>query len=157
MWMWIFVEISIYHTFIASLQIILWNENFQINHMVSKHGSYYVKWHFNIPSTFIKIKNHVNFFWNIFVFFGTLDLFPQIYSNLPLYNMKWNNLFSNFLPMLYYNIIWKKKLKIFQRFEVKHIQTCTSMESSTMWHPKGVHHSVLSPCCCSWLWCTFYF
>jgi hypothetical protein len=28
---------------------------------------------------------------------------------------------------------------------VGYIQTCTSLESSTMWHPKGDHHSVLSP------------
>jgi hypothetical protein len=26
-------------------KVIFWSENFQINHMVSKHGSYYVKWH----------------------------------------------------------------------------------------------------------------
>jgi len=27
------------------LKIIFWDENFQISHMVSKHGSKYVKWH----------------------------------------------------------------------------------------------------------------
>jgi len=33
----------IYHIFVDFN--FFWNENFQINHMVSKHGSYYVKWH----------------------------------------------------------------------------------------------------------------
>jgi hypothetical protein len=82
---------------------------------------------------------------NVFEYTCTLHLFSQIYSNLPLYKMKWNNLFSNLLPRLYSNIIWKIIVKIFQKFEVGYIQTCTSLESNTMWHPKGGHWSVLSP------------
>jgi hypothetical protein len=55
MWMWLLVKISIYHTFIASLlkKLVFWNEKFQINHMVSKHGSYYVK---NILKIFQKLE-----------------------------------------------------------------------------------------------------
>jgi hypothetical protein len=30
----------------------------------------------------------------------------------------------------------KNIVKIFQKFEVGYIQTCTSLESNTMWHPK---------------------
>jgi hypothetical protein len=47
MWMWLFVKILIYHTFIASLlkKLIFWYENFQINHMVFKHDLNYMKWH----------------------------------------------------------------------------------------------------------------
>jgi hypothetical protein len=33
----------IYHIFAE--KFISWNENFQINHMTSKHGSNYVKWY----------------------------------------------------------------------------------------------------------------
>jgi hypothetical protein len=36
----------IYHIFVE--KIIFWNENFLINHMVSKHGSNYMKWHGSI-------------------------------------------------------------------------------------------------------------
>jgi hypothetical protein len=43
-------QIFNYHTFIASLRkkLNFWNEKFQINHMVSKHDSNYVKWHGSI-------------------------------------------------------------------------------------------------------------
>jgi hypothetical protein len=37
--------------------------------------------------------------------------------------------------------LWKS----FKILKVGYIQTCTSLESSTMWHPKEGHHSVLSP------------
>jgi hypothetical protein len=93
-----------------------------------------------IPSTFIKIKNHLNFF-GIYFFFGyigTLHLFPQIYSNFPLYKMKWNSFFTNLLPRLYFNIICKSIVKFFQKFEVRYTQTCMPLESSTIWHPKGI-------------------
>jgi len=36
-------------------------------------------------------------------------------------------------------------MKLFQKFEVGYIQTCTTLESNTMWHPKGGHRNVLSP------------
>jgi hypothetical protein len=95
---------------------------------------------FNLPSTFIKIQNHLNVFWNICVFeyIGTLHLFSQIYSNLPLYKMKWNSFFPNILLMLYFNILYKNIVKFFQKFEVGYTQTCTPLENSIMWHPKGV-------------------
>jgi len=67
---------------------------------------------------------------------GTLHLFPQIYSNLPLYKMKWNIFLNNILRKLYSNIICKNIVKIFQKFEVGYTQTCTSLESSIMLHPK---------------------
>ncbi len=43
-------QFSIYHTFITSLlkKLILYNENCQINHIISKHGSNYVKGHGSI-------------------------------------------------------------------------------------------------------------
>ncbi len=53
----------------------------------------------------------------------------------------WNKIvffFSNFLPRLYFNIICKNIMKIFQKFEVGYTQTCTSLESSTMWHFRRV-------------------
>ncbi len=40
--------------------------------------------------------------------------------------------FFNILPRLYPNIIFKKIVKIFQKFDVGYIQTCTSLESNTM-------------------------
>ncbi len=80
----------------------------------------------------------------VFECIGTLHLFPQIYSNLPIHKMKWNSFLSNLLPKLYSNIICKNIVNIFQQFEVGHTQTCTSLESSTMWHPKRGHHSVFS-------------
>jgi hypothetical protein len=46
--------------------------------------------------------------------------------------------------MLYFNIIWKNIVKFFQKFEVGHIQACTPLEGSIMWHPKGGHHNVFS-------------
>jgi hypothetical protein len=59
--------------------------------------------------------------------------------------MKSNNMFFNILPRLYSNIICKNLVKLFQKIEVVYIQTCTSLESRTIWHPKGGHRSVLSP------------
>jgi hypothetical protein len=53
-------------------------------------------------------------------------LFPQIYSNLSLYKMKWNKLFYHILLRLYSNIIYKNIVKVFQTFKVGYIQTCTS-------------------------------
>ncbi len=64
--------------------------------------------------------------------------FSQIYSNLSFYDMKWNIFFFNILPRLYSNIICKNLVKIFENFEMGYTQTCTSLESSTMQHPKGV-------------------
>jgi hypothetical protein len=55
--------------------------------------------------------------------------------------MKWRKKKIHFLPRLNSNIIRKNIVKIFQKFEVKY----TSLESGTMWHPKGDHYSVLSP------------
>jgi hypothetical protein len=149
MWMWFLVKILIYHTFIAFLlkKLIFWDENLQITHMVSKHCSYYVKWHGSIYLQFsIKIKNHLNYFLSIFVFLSTCTLhsFSQIYYNLSFYKMKLI-FFSNLLPKLYFNIICKNIVNFFWKFEVGYIQTCTSLESNTMWHPKGGHRSVLSP------------
>ncbi len=80
----------------------------------------------------------------VFEYTNTLHSFPQIYSDLPLYKMKWNSFFFNLLPRLYSNIICKNIVKIFQKFEMGYTQTCTSLESSKMWHPKGGHCNVLS-------------
>jgi len=101
---------------------------------------------FNILSTFTKTKNHLNCFWLYlcFKYIGILHLFSQIYSNLSLYKMKWNSSFFNLLLRLYSNIIYKNNVIFFWKFEVGYIQTCSSLESSTMWHPKGGHCSMLS-------------
>jgi hypothetical protein len=74
----------------------------------------------------------------VFEYKDTLHSFPQIYSNLALYNMKWNSFFLIFLPRLYFNIICKNIVKFFQKFEVRYTQTCTSLKSSTMWQFKRV-------------------
>jgi hypothetical protein len=81
----------------------------------------------------------------IFEIHKPLHLFLQIYSNLSLYEMKWNNFFSNILFRLYIFKICKNIAKFFQKFEVKYIQTCTPFQSSTMWHSKGGHYNVFSP------------
>jgi len=136
----------IYHIFVEKNHFLKWN--FQINHMVSKtwFKQYQMTW-VNIPSTFIKIKSFKLFLEYICVFEYTdiLHSFSQMYFNLPLYKMKWNNIFSNILLRLYSNIICEKIVKIFQKFEMGYIQTCTSWENSIMWQPKGGPHSVLSP------------
>jgi len=89
---------------------------------------------FTILLTFIKIKNHLNHFGSTFVFFNTsiLHSFPQIYSNLSLYK---EIVFSNILLRLYFNIICKNFVKIFQKFEAGYIQICTFLKHST---PKWV-------------------
>ncbi len=62
-WMWLFVKFSIYHTFITSLlkKLIFLNEKFK-KLITSKYLNMVqtcdMIW-FNIPSTFIKIKNHI--------------------------------------------------------------------------------------------------
>jgi hypothetical protein len=100
-----------------------WNENFQINHMVCKHGSKYVKWHG--PLTFTKTKSFKCFleYIRVFEYISTLHLFPEIYSNFPFYKMKWNSFFFNILLKLRSNIICKYIAKLFQKCEVGFIQT----------------------------------
>jgi hypothetical protein len=107
----------IYHTFIVTLLFKKeLNENFQISHIISKHGSNYVKWHDSIylQLSFKLFSEYIC----VFECPCTLNLFPQIYSNLPLYKMKWNIVFFNILPRLHSNIICKNIVKIFQKFEV---------------------------------------
>jgi hypothetical protein len=102
-----------------------------------------MKW-FYISSTFIKIKNHLNCFWSIFVFLNTHVHYIHFHKCIPISHfIKWNGFFSNLLPRLYSNIICKNIVKIFQKLEVGYIQTCTSFKSTTMWHPKGGHCNVL--------------
>ncbi len=108
---------------------------------------------FNIPSTFIKTKNHLNFFWSIFVLLSTQVHYICFHKHTSISHfMKWNSFFLNFLPRLYSTIICKNIMKIFQKFEVGYIQTCTSLENNTMWHPKRGHCSVLSP----WIACNLH-
>ncbi len=83
-------------------------QNFNLSHIyhIFAEKTHFLKWKFSnesdgiqtwfmlcemtwsdTPSTFINTKNHLNFFWNIFVVFeytSTLHLFSQTYSNLPL-------------------------------------------------------------------------
>jgi len=103
---------------------------------------------FNIPLIFNKnLKSFKLFFEYICVFEYTCTIhsFSQIYSNLPFYKIKLNIYFLNLLPKLYSNTICKHIVKIFWKFEAGYIQTCTSLESNTMWHLEGGHCNVLSP------------
>jgi hypothetical protein len=136
----------IYHIFVLKTHFLRWKFTNYSHGIQTWFILCEMTW-FNILITFIETQNHLNCFWNIFVFLSTkvhYIRFHRIYSNLPLYKMKWF-FFLNLLPRLYSNIICKKIMKIFQKFEVGYTQTCTSLESSTMWHPKGRHYSVLSP------------
>ncbi len=103
-----------------------------------------VQYNFNFHKTFFKTLLFLEYIC-VFEYTCTLHLFPQIYSNLPFYKLKWNNFFINLLPRLYFNIKCKNIVKKFQKFEVGYIQTCASLESNIMWHPKRGHHNVLSP------------
>ncbi len=101
---------------------------------------------FNIPSTFIKIKDHLNCFWSMFVFLGAHVHYICFHKYTPISHfIKWNELFFfNILPRLYSNIICKNVDKFFQKFEVGHTQTCTPLESNITWTSKGGYYSVLS-------------
>jgi len=101
---------------------------------------------FSIYLIFIKIKNHKNYFWNIFVFFSTQVHYILFYKYTPISHfIKWNVFFfPNILFKLYSNIIYKSIVIFFQKFEVGYTQTCTSIERNTMWQPKGGHCNVLS-------------
>jgi len=70
-------------------------------------------------------------------------LFPQIYSNLPIYKLTWNSFIFNIFPRLNYNS--NNIMKFFQKFKMEYIQKCTPLEIGTIWHPKGGHHNVFSP------------
>jgi hypothetical protein len=61
----------------------------------------------------------------------------NILQSLTLWNeMKY--IYIYILPRLYSNIICKNVVKIFENFEMGYTQTCTSLESNIMQHPKGV-------------------
>jgi hypothetical protein len=99
-------------------------------------------WNDMVQYTFNFHKNSrsFKFFWEyicVFEYVGTLHSFPQIYSNLPFYKMKWFFFFSNILPRVIF-IICKNIMKGFQKFEIGQIQTCTSLKSIIKWHPNGV-------------------
>jgi predicted phosphatase len=84
----------IYHIFVKKPHF--WDENSQINHMVSEHGSYYVKWHGSIYLQLTQKVKIIKKIWEyicVFEYISTLHSCPQIYSNLPLYKMKWNIIF----------------------------------------------------------------
>jgi len=83
----------------------------------------HIMWNDMVQYTFNFYKNWKTFkffleYIYVFEYIGKLYLFSQIYSNLPLYKMKWNSFFSNLLPRLYSNIICKNIVKIFQKFKV---------------------------------------
>jgi hypothetical protein len=85
---------------IFAQKIIFWDENLQISHMVSKRGSYYVKWH---GSTFIKTKNHLNYFWNIFMFLNAYVHYIRLHKyTLISYFIKWNEIILFLMSCLGY-------------------------------------------------------
>ncbi len=74
----------------------------------------------------------------VFEYKDTIHAFPKIYCNLPLYKMKWNSFFLNLLPRLYFNIICKNIVKIFQNLRwdtLKHAHPWKVIQCDT---PKGV-------------------
>jgi len=103
----------------------------------------HIMWNDMVQYTFNFHKDYKSFklfleYICVFEYISTLHSFSQIYFTLSLYKMKWDSLYSNLLPRLYSNIICKNIMNFFRKFEVGYIQTCTSLESSIMWHPKGV-------------------
>jgi len=144
------VKFSIYHTFITSFlknsffkmkifKLITWYPN-MVQTMCNDMGQYIFNFHKN-EKLFKNILEYIC----VFEYISTLHLFSQIHSIFPLYKMKWNSFFSIILPRLYSNIICQDIVIFFQNFKVWYIQTCTSLENSTMWHHKRGHHNVLSP------------
>ncbi len=138
----------IYHIFAKKISFFRWKIS-NLSHGIQTWFKLCEMTWFNILSTFIKIKNHLSFFWSKFVFLNTHVhhiLFPQIYSNLPIYKMKWNHFFSNILPKVYSNIICKNVVKIFQSLRwdtLKHahpwkVIKCHTLKGSTImcFHPK---------------------
>jgi hypothetical protein len=141
MWMWLLVKISIYHTFIASLlknsffemkifKLVTWYPN-----MVHIMSNGMVQYTFE---TFIETKNHLNNFWSILVFLSTH--YTRFHKYTPISHfIKWNEIKKILISCLGYILTQyvENILKIFQKFEVGYTQTCTSLESSAMWHPRG--------------------
>jgi hypothetical protein len=111
-------------------KLVIWYPN-MVQIMSNDMGQY-------IPSTFIKTKNYLNYFWSIFVYeyIGIIHLFPQIYSNLQPYKMKRNNFFLNILPKLYPNIICKKNCDFFSKVWGEIHSNMHTLESNTMWFPQ---------------------
>jgi hypothetical protein len=140
----IICQISISHTCITFLleKTIFWNENFQINHMVQ------IMWNGMVQYTFHFHKNKKSFklflkYIFVFEYIFTWHLFHK-YTSIS-HVIKWNDFLNiNILPRLYSNIICKNVVNFFQNFEVGYIQTCTPLESNTMWRPTRGHYNVLS-------------
>jgi hypothetical protein len=107
--------------------------------MVSKDGPNYVKWHgFNMFSTFMHIKNYLDFFGLYFCFWVHMYItfvFTNTFQSLKF----WNEIIHyNILFKLYSNIICKNIVKIFQNFEMGYIQTCTFLKKIQIDTPKGI-------------------
>ncbi len=99
---------------------------------------------FNMFSTFMHIKNYLDFFGLYFCFWIHMYItfvFTNTFQSLKF----WNEIIHyNILFKLYSNIICKNIVKIFQKFEMGNIQTHTFLKKNTNWHPEGHHCSVLS-------------
>jgi hypothetical protein len=69
----------------------------------------------------------------VFEYTNTLHLFPQIYSNFPLYKMKWNSSFFNILLLGYILTYYAKTLwNFFKSLKWDKFQTCILLESNIM-------------------------
>ncbi len=138
--MWLLIRISIYHIyriFVEKTHFLEWefsNWSYGIQTWFKLCQMTWV----NIPSTFIKSKNYLNYFWSIFVceYIGRVHLFPQIYSNLQPYKMKRNSFFFNILPKLYSNIICKKNCDFFSKVWSGIHSNMHTPESNTMRFPQ---------------------
>jgi hypothetical protein len=136
----------VYHIFVEKL-ILRWQFS-NWSHGIQTWFKLCVMTWFNISSTFIKMKFYFKKIWSIFVFLSTQVHYICFHKYIPFSHfIKWNEIvfFSIILPRLYSNIICRNIVKCFQNFKVWNIQTCTYLESNTMWHLKKGHQNVLSP------------
>jgi hypothetical protein len=66
---------------------------------------------FNIPSTFIKTKNHLNFFWNIFVFLSLHVYYICFHKYTSIFHfIRWNEIVSILISCLGYILTWYAKI-----------------------------------------------
>jgi hypothetical protein len=107
---------------------------------------------FNVPSTFIQTKNHLNYFLNIFVFFSTKVHYIHFHKYTPISHfIKWNEIVFFLISRLrlYYNTIRKIKLwKYFKSLKwntFKHAHPWKVVQCDT---PKGV----IVVCFHPWIW-----
>jgi hypothetical protein len=103
----------IYHIFAKKIHFLKWNflnwsQGIQTWFILCEMAC------FNIPSTFIKTKNHLNYFCNIFLFLSTQVHYIRFHIYIPIsYFIKWNEIIYFLISCLgyiltqYTKILWK--------------------------------------------------